>query len=185
MIQREEVVKIGNFNKPHGIKGEISFSFTSDAFSETENPFFICELESIFVPFRVENVRFTSDTAALVKLKTINSGEQARLFTNKDVFFDKNQYGDAARTGGASNAPTTWDYFRGFTLIDEKHGEIGKISDVDDTTANVLFVIENVETRRATSLLIPAAEEMITHVDDDGKKIYMLLPDGIFDLNSF
>jgi 16S rRNA processing protein RimM len=183
MIQREEIAKIGNFNKPHGIKGELSFSFTNDVFSESKNPFFICELDGIFVPFRVENSRFTSDTAALIKLKTIDSDEQARLLTNKDVYFDKKQFnaggGDVAR----HVSTTTWDYFRGFLLIDEIHGEIGIISDVDDTTDNVLFVIDSTaETRHATSLLIPAAEEFITHVDDDGKKIFVKLPDGIFDL---
>jgi len=32
MIKREEVYKIGLFNKPHGIHGELSFSFTDDVF---------------------------------------------------------------------------------------------------------------------------------------------------------
>lgn len=30
MIKKDEVFKIGIFNKPHGVKGEISFTFTDD-----------------------------------------------------------------------------------------------------------------------------------------------------------
>lgn len=30
MIRKEEVYKIGIFNKPHGIHGELSFTFTDD-----------------------------------------------------------------------------------------------------------------------------------------------------------
>ena len=30
MIKKEEVYKIGLFNKPHGIHGELQFTFTDD-----------------------------------------------------------------------------------------------------------------------------------------------------------
>ena len=29
MIKKDEVIKIGVFNKPHGVKGELSFTFIS------------------------------------------------------------------------------------------------------------------------------------------------------------
>ena len=32
MIKKEEVYKIGLFNKPHGIHGELQFTFTDDIF---------------------------------------------------------------------------------------------------------------------------------------------------------
>lgn len=30
MIKKDEIFKIGIFNKPHGVKGEVSFTFTDD-----------------------------------------------------------------------------------------------------------------------------------------------------------
>ena len=36
MIRKEEVYKIGIFNKPHGIHGELSFTFTDDIFDRVE-----------------------------------------------------------------------------------------------------------------------------------------------------
>ena len=61
MIRKEEVYKIGIFNKPHGIHGELSFTFTDDIFDRVEAEYLICLLDGIFVPFFIEEYRFRSD----------------------------------------------------------------------------------------------------------------------------
>ena len=58
MIKREDVYKIGVFNKPHGIHGELSFTFTDDIFDRVEAEYLICLLDGIFVPFFLEEYRF-------------------------------------------------------------------------------------------------------------------------------
>ncbi|KAA6301034.1 MAG: Ribosome maturation factor RimM [Candidatus Ordinivivax streblomastigis] len=172
MIKKEELIKIGKFNKPHGIKGEISFTFTNDAFDEAENPFLICEMDGIFVPFRLETYRFTSDSTALTTLKTIDSEAKARLLANKEVYFSKNQVTEE------SEYRYSWNDFIGYTLIDEKTGKIGIISDIDTSTLNILFVVENGE----NEIFIPAAEELISRIDEKQKQIFGQLPEGILDL---
>lgn len=170
MIDRDDLLKIGRFHKPHGVRGELAFSFTNDSFAEAENPFLICELDGVFVPFRLEEYRFTSGSAALVKLKTIDSDSKARRLANHDVYFPKNQIQPSGE-----DEIYTWEYFIGFHLIDEKLGEIGTIAAVDDSTLNTLFIIESSK----GELLIPVSEELITHIDEAGKKIYLILPDGL------
>jgi len=170
MINREDIIKIGKFNKLHGIHGELSFSFTNDSFDEAENPFMICELDGIFVPFRLEECRFTSGSTALIKLNTIDSESKARRLVNHDVYFSKNQI-----RAQKEEESYSWDYFTGFSLIDEKAGEIGIISAVDDSTLNTLFIIE----KNKEEILIPAAEELISQIDDAGKKIFVTLPEGL------
>ena len=171
MINHDDILKIGKFGKPHGIQGELSFTFTNDAFDEAENPFLICELDGILVPFRLEKNRFTSGSAALVKLKTIDSESQARRLANHDVYFPKNQIRSQKETGSYF-----WDYFIGFKLIDEKTGEVGIITAIDDSTLNTLFIIAKNE----EEILVPATEEWIVHIDDAGKKIFVTLPEGLF-----
>ena len=82
MIKREDVYKIGVFNKPHGIHGELSFTFTDDIFDRVEAEYLICLLDGIFVPFFLEEYRFRSDSTALVKLEGVDTAERARMFTN-------------------------------------------------------------------------------------------------------
>ncbi len=89
MITREELIKIGQFNKPHGIHGEISFSFTDDVFDRTDCPYIVCEIDGIFVPFYIEEYRFKSEMTALFKLEDVDTDSDARVFTNLDVYFPK------------------------------------------------------------------------------------------------
>ena len=173
MIDRESLVKIGKFNKPHGVKGEISFTFTDDSFEESENPFLICELDSIFVPFRLESYRFTSDTTALVKLKNMNSDKNLQALVNKDVYFPK-----ADIIEKPLSDTFTWDYFLGFKLRDKERGDIVIVKAVDDSTINTLFVVETDK----GEVLIPANEKVIEHIDETEKIILVELPEGLLEL---
>ena len=94
MIKKDEVFKIGIFNKPHGVKGEISFTFTDDIFDRVECEYLVCLLDGIFVPFFIEEYRFRSDTTALVKLEGVDTSEKARMFTNVEVYFPKKYVGE-------------------------------------------------------------------------------------------
>jgi 16S rRNA processing protein RimM len=172
MIKREEIVQIGQFGKPHGVKGELRFTFTNDSFDESECPFFVCELDGIFVPFRVENCRFISGSSAHIHLKNIDSDEKARLLVNKDVFSPKQYLKE-----DIEDEDFTWDYFIGFTLVDNRLGEIGRIVEIDESTINTLFIIE----KNKEELLIPAVDEIITHIDEEQKKIFVKLPEGLIE----
>ncbi|MDR2058171.1 MAG: ribosome maturation factor RimM [Dysgonamonadaceae bacterium] len=175
MIRREDLIKIGEFKKPHGIKGEISFSFTNDSFNKCERPFLFCELDGVFVPFLLEEYRFSSTSTALVKLKTIDSEQKARLLCLKEVYFLKEYI-----TGFPSNKSFTWDYYIGFILIDKYKGKIGLILDVDESTINILFVVQ----KDGEEILIPATNEFITGIDEEQKTLYMELPEGLLYLKS-
>ena len=61
MIRRDEVYKIGRIVKPHGLKGEVSFSFSDDIFDRTDSEYLICDMDGILVPFFMEEYRFRSD----------------------------------------------------------------------------------------------------------------------------
>ena len=41
MIRQDEVYKIGQLGKPHGVKGEISFSFTTDVWDRVEADYLV------------------------------------------------------------------------------------------------------------------------------------------------
>ena len=170
MINRNELVQIGHFKKPHGIKGEITFSFTDDSFAADEYPFLICEIDGIFVPFRIEDYRFISDSTAYIQLKNIDSDQKARLLSHKEVYFQKKYIVE-----NPENDSFSWDYFIGFTLIDEQLGEIGSIIDVDETTINTLFIVE----KENEEILIPAVEEFILRIDEDKKELAVALPEGL------
>ncbi len=173
MIREEEVFKIGSFNKPHGIKGEISFTFTDDIFDRSECDYLVCLLDGIYVPFFIEEYRFKTDTTALIKFEGIDSAEKARMFTNIPVYFPKKYV-----TEEESDDISSWNYFVGFNVFDTKYGSLGEIVAVDESTMNVLFYIN----REGEEIIIPAHEEFIINLNKKERIITVELPDGLIDL---
>jgi 16S rRNA processing protein RimM len=175
MIKREDVYKIGLFNKPHGINGELLFTFTDDVFDRVECDYLICLLDGIFVPFFIEEYRFRSDSTALVKLDGVDTAERARMFTNVEVYFPK------ALAEKDDNDELTWDFFVGLRIEDIHHGALGTISEVENSTINTLFVVE---TENGGELLIPAQEEFIVDINKDAGVVTVDLPEGLVDMDS-
>ena len=173
MIKKEEVYKIGLFNKPHGIHGELQFTFTDDIFDRVDCDYLICLLDGIFVPFFIEEYRFRSDSTALVKLEGIDTAERARMFTNVEVYFPV-KHAEEAEDGELS-----WNFFVGFRMEDVRHGELGEVVEVDTTTVNTLFVVEQED---GEELLIPAQEEFIVEINPEKKLITVELPEGLLNL---
>lgn len=171
MIKKEEVFKIGIINKPHGVKGEVSFTFTDDIFDRVEDcDYLVLLLDGIWVPFFIEEYRFRSDNVALVKFEGIDSTEKARTLTNVEVYYPVKFMDDQEEI-------SSWNYFIGFRVEDVHHGCLGTVVDVDDATMNVLFVIENGD----EEVLLPAHEEFILDIDRKKKILKVDIPDGLLD----
>lgn len=173
MIKREEIVKIGQFAKPHGIKGEISLITTFDLFENDEEPYIICELDGIFVPFFVEEYRYKSDTVVLLKLENLNSEEEVRAFSNREVYYPSENMKEVEQ-----DSFLTWDSFVGYKLYDVERGFLGEVEAVDDTTLNVLFQI----TYKNETMLIPVAEELVASIEHEKRSITISVPQGLFEL---
>jgi 16S rRNA processing protein RimM len=173
MIKAENVYRIGLINKPHGVHGELLFTFDDDIFDRMEADYIICMMDGILVPFFFESYRFRSDSTALIKLEGIDTEQQARRMTNVEVFFPKEHVEEL------EDNELTWSFFVGFLIKDVNEGEIGKVIDVDDSTINTLFVVDHND----TEVLIPAQEDFIVDLDRGKKVITMQIPAGLLDLN--
>ena len=173
MIKVEDVYRIGLINKPHGVHGELLFTFEDDIFDRMEADYIICMMDGILVPFFFESYRFRSDSTALIKLEGIDTEQQARRMTNVEVFFPKEHVEEL------EDNELIWSYFVGFLIKDVNEGEIGKVIDVDDSTINTLFVVDHND----TEVLIPAQEDFIVDLDRKKRIITMQIPVGLLDLN--
>ncbi len=171
MILKEDLFPIGQINKTHGLNGEMSFSFTTDVFDQAEAPFFVLEIQGIFVPFFISEYRFKSDTTGLLKLDGIDTEEKARDLYGNILYLPKKflDQTEASEIG--------LEYFIGFN-VQENGKSIGIITEIDDSTENALFILDS----DGTDLLIPVVEEYIIDIDHDHKILTMNLPEGLLDL---
>jgi 16S rRNA processing protein RimM len=174
MIRKNDVFPIGKLYKPHGISGEITFAFTSDVFDRTESSYWILDMDGILVPFFVESYRFKSGETALVKFEGIDSEQKAKELSNKEVYYPV-KFADKE-----AEQVDSWDFYIGFSVYDEKAGYIGEITEVDDSTANVLFTLVH----DGREILMPVAEEFFTEIDLENREMHVTLPEGLIDLES-
>lgn len=157
-----DTYKIGVLGRSHGLKGELSMQVDDDVFDRTDADYVFLELDGLPVPFYFEEYRFKSDTTCLVKFEGVDDIDRAKELTGAAVLFPRSE----------ADQPTVI----GYTIIDADTGkQAGAVADIDDTTANVMFVL-------TTGALLPAAPELITDVDHDAHTITLHIPEGVMEL---
>lgn len=172
MIKKTEVFPVAQITKTHGIKGEMAFNTTNSVLNEVDVPFIVLEPEGILVPFYIENIRFKTDSTGLLQLEGVNTEEKAHELVGQDIYLPNKFMSEIEQDD------VYVEYFVGFLVIDETLGKIGTISEIDDKTENILFVVS----AENDDFLIPATEEYITKIDDKKKILYMDLPKGLLDI---
>lgn len=174
MIQEKNLIEIGKILKPHGVKGEMTFLFTQMDYADADTNFYFFLLDGTYVPFFVEESRFISNVSAIVKIEEINSIEEATIYNDTLIFISKDLVKETAEE---IYLESEWEQFIGFTILDENSNSIGIIKEVDASTMNILFVVEN----NKEEFLIPATQDFILEIDLNKKQLRLNLPDGLLD----
>lgn len=162
----------GEFNKPHGIKGEISASFDPRV-DVGALKCVVAEVNGLFVPFFIDAIRSRGADAVLLTIDGITDENEAKLLSRKPLYLLN---GDAALAADDEDDGFYAEDLVGFSVLDEDGAVIGKIAGVDSTTANVLFVIDRPDGSEA---LVPVADEFIDGIDPESATITLRLPDGL------
>ena len=157
MIEEKNITPVGKFQKTHGLKGELNAVLDIDFEFFAEGYPLILNVEGAFVPFYAESVRGKGATTSLIKLKDIDSQDEARIFVNEVIYAEKENLKEFM--GEAGEDLLLEDDLEGYRVVDENLGEIGVISRVDTTTENILFIVAIDEDRREVVTTLP--EELV------------------------
>lgn len=178
MILEQDLIEAGKFNKPHGINGEISVTLHEDL--DLNNlRCVVMSIDGIFVPFFIKSVRMRNADTYLITIDGIDSEIKAQAFTNKPVYILES---DMPNNGEEDDEEGFYlNDLVGYKVTDNYLGYIGQISDINDQTENVLFIVER---DNGEDVYIPAVDEFIIDVNPDTKQIITALPEGIIGLNS-
>lgn len=179
MIEEKDLTAVGKFQRTHALKGELNMILDIDPeFLEGGVNPMIVEMDGCFIPFYAGSIRTKGVSSYLVKIDRIDSEEQARQFVNKTIFVLRSELKEYMLENDEvliDNAE--WD---GFDVYDKELGELGTLKRIDDSTVNVLLVID---TPAGDELYVPFVEEFIDEVDPEKKTIILNIPEGLVDIN--
>lgn len=166
MITDDQLIRVGRIIKTHGVRGELSAETTVDDLESYRA--IVCSIDGINVPFFVSAVRSRGVASVLLTIDGIESEHAARMLVGHPFYVLRSEYAD-------NEDEVACDYFTGYTILDEIGKTVGTIVDVDDSTENVLFEVDN----DGVQFYVPVVEEFILAIDEDNRTLTMNLPEGL------
>jgi len=172
-MNKQDCFKLGYVIKRHGFKGELSIKFdckTPDYYKEIEAIFI--EINEQLIPFFIERLRINNKGIATIKLEDVINDDDSGPLLKKSVYLPLNLLREDTSLAGGLNE------LIGFTVVDKTHGNIGKLADIIDQTAQVILQIDN----NGTDILIPAVDYFLKNINIKTKTIEIEAPEGLIEL---
>lgn len=185
MISREEIASIGRFVKTHGINGELVLSLDNADWGEDVGTLFclVLEMDGIFVPFFMQNVRGKGADSVLVKIEDVDDEKAAALLAGHEVFAlgkDLDEKGFLAESGDEVGDEMVYaEDLLEFAAVTDSGVCLGNIVDVNDMTDNVLLEVED---KAGRSIYIPFVDEYIVDINEHERVVTFTLPTGFLEM---
>lgn len=169
---KDEFFYLGTLTRPFGLKGELC------AFFDTDNPERYTQLDALFldldgekIPYTVEHIAYRGNNQFVIKFDGIGPNE-CREFAQVELYLPLSQLPplDGNRF-----------YFHeviGFTVIDERLGEIGTCQDFLEVSNNPIMQVNH----NGTEILIPASQQFVTQVDRENRTLHVSTPEGLVEI---
>lgn len=172
-MRKDECFYLGKIVSKYSFKGEVLIKL------DTDEPEIYEGMESVFVdlgkkliPFFIEKSQLHKSSLLRVKFEDVGDEASANSLLAKEVFLPLTQLPKL------SGNQFYYHEVIGFTVMDAKHGDIGTIESINDSSAQVLFEVK----KDGKELLIPISDDIISKVDRASKTIYVTTPEGLVDL---
>lgn len=162
--------KVGKIRNTHGLEGNVIIKHDFEGVNVFKNldHIFIELLKGSFIPYFIGDKKQLDKTEVLIKLEEVDSVEEARFILNKEVWIEKELF--------KKIKPKNVDLdFVGFSIIDLKFKNLGKIEQLMEMPKQVLAVV----TYQGKEVLIPLIDQTIISIDPHKKEIHVDLPEGL------
>lgn len=169
----DEFFQAGKVVKTSGSSGELIFVLESEIPKKGKKmePVFIL-IKGNLVPFFIEKMDSRGKNQAVVKLLDVDNNEDALSLTGSAIYLLKSSKSKKRKS-------SAFDIdLEGYEVIDEQHGDIGKVLNILELPMQEVLEIEH----NGKTILVPLVEEIIQAVDTRKKIIRISAPEGLIDL---
>jgi 16S rRNA processing protein RimM len=166
----EPFTPVGRIVKSHGLKGEVSVAFSSDASLDS-----LVGLEAWIVPppaaigpTRIASVR-PGPKGPIVALDGVDSIDAAKQIAGREILVRSDELPHDWE------APEELEAVVGYAVTDESHGDLGEITDVIVTGANDVWVVRG----PLGEVLVPVIDDVVIGVDEAAGRVSVRLLPGL------
>ena len=167
----QDFVEVGKIVKTHGVNGEVIVELDNPAILEDTTEPVVLEIEGLRVPFFIEQAKAVSAQRARIQFDCTRTEQRAKTLVGCKFFVSPDVFDDIDDEYASPSAIV------GFTVVDKRHGDIGKVQSVDNLNINPIMVVGE---RR---VLIPFHPEFVTKIDFHKRQVRVSLPNGLLEIN--
>ena len=164
---------LGTVVAKYSFKGEVLIKLDTDdpsAYQSLQS--LLIEQEMGLVPYFVERAKLHKTQLLRVSIEDVKNEIEADKLIGKAVYLPLNQLPKL------DDDKFYYHEIVGFEVIESSRGVIGKITDVNDTSSQVLLEVDH----KQKTVLIPLVDDLLQKVDKKNKKLHISIPDGLLDL---
>ena len=170
----EKYLRVGVITSPHGVRGEVKvYPTTDDAMRFKKLDHVILDLgRGESRELKIRQVKFFKNMVIL-KFKEFNNINEIEKYKGKDLLIRRDQ---AVKLAPNENFITD---LIGLKVVTDEGKEFGTLTDVLQTGANDVYVIESLEGKE---YLFPAIPQCILDVNLESQMVTVHILDGLLDL---
>lgn len=164
---------LGTVVAKYSFKGEVLIKLDTDdpsAYQSLQS--LLIEQEMGLVPYFVERAKLHKTQLLRTSIEDVKNEIEADKLIGKAVYLPLNQLPKL------DDDKFYYHEIVGFEVIESSRGVIGKITDVNDTSSQVLLEVDH----KQKTVLIPLVDDLLQKVDKKNKKLHISIPDGLLDL---
>lgn len=166
----EQYLRVGVISSTHGLKGEVKVFPTTDdpeRFRKLKKVYL--DTEKDYMPLKVTGIKFFKNQVIL-KFQEFQDINEIEKYRGKDLLIDREQAVPLAENENFIVDLIDMDVY------DEEENRLGTLTDVLQTGANDVYVVE---TDEGKEILLPAIPSCILDVDVEAAKMIVRIPEGL------
>lgn len=163
---------IGYISKTRGLKGELQLFFEFEDYNDLELDVIFVEINKKLVPYFVDKINLQKNSTAFINLEDIDHIDKTQDLIRKKVYLPNDKLPE--------RDPDDFRYsdLMGYLVIDEKHGELGEITHVQEMPQQFIATVD----MDGTELLFPLTDQLMIRIDKEETVLEVQLPDGLVEL---
>ncbi|MEN0057087.1 MAG: ribosome maturation factor RimM [Mucilaginibacter sp.] len=168
----DDCFRVGSILKTKGLKGEMQIYVDFDNLEAIKFDAIFIDVAGKLIPYFVASIKYLQKSNAYLYLEDVDTIEKASTLVKRDIYLPNKLKPKKKKE------EFTLNDVEGFIAIDETHGELGEILEVQEYPQQLIATVEY----QGKEVMFPLNVEIIKGIDVDAGEIYIDLPEGLLDV---